>query len=252
MGTKLAKSIIVVISFFAAISCTAKGKVSSSYTINVDVSLGGELLETSGLVCDSSGIYSINDSGNAPELFELNQKGEAMARSLALKNKDWEALTASETHFYVADIGNNGGKRKDLTIYAVVRDGLSPDGKMVVQYEDNKPSKNVSLAHDFDGEALTYVANKLVLFSKSWKSKTAKVYFVDIDKKLQKLKVQASIEGLPGVITGADFDDSTSTYTVVGYEMGGFGFSIPFIAKLSADFKAVSYTHLTLPTIYSV
>ena len=168
-----------------------------------------------------------------------------MARSLALKNKDWEALTASETHFYVADIGNNGGKRKDLTIYAVVRDGLSPDGKMVVQYEDNKPSKNVSLAHDFDGEALTYVANKLVLFSKSWKSKTAKVYFVDIDKKLQKLKVQASIEGLPGVITGADFDDSTSTYTVVGYEMGGFGFSIPFIAKLSADFKVVKVAQLS-------
>ncbi|MBO1254699.1 hypothetical protein J3L16_03240 [Alteromonas sp. 5E99-2] len=244
MDIKLAKFIFVVISLFSVTSCTANGQTNSVLVANIDILLGEELHETSGLVCDASGTFSINDSGNKPKLYELNERGETKAHSLALKNTDWEALAASNSHFYVADIGNNAGKRKYLTIYAVERSKLKLEGKIELQYENNEPSKNVSLSHDFDGEALTYVDNKLVLFSKSWKSRIAKVYFVDLDKKQQKLEVQVSMEGLPGVITGADFDDTTNTYTVVGYEMGGFGFVLPFIAKLSKDFQVIKVDQL--------
>ncbi|CAA0350237.1 conserved hypothetical protein [Alteromonas infernus] len=64
------------------------------------VELPDELAETSGLFCEQSGMFSLNDSGNAPVIYRVNYQGEIVERTpLALTNKDWEAITADADAF---------------------------------------------------------------------------------------------------------------------------------------------------------
>jgi hypothetical protein len=83
--------------------------------------LDDKIQETSGLSILNGKLYTFNDSGNDPELFEISKTSGEIVNTLKVngKNKDWEALTNDGTHFYIGDFGNNGGKRRDLEIYKV-------------------------------------------------------------------------------------------------------------------------------------
>jgi hypothetical protein len=48
---------------------------------------------SSGLWCGSHGIYTVNDSGNSPTLYKLNQSGELLqCVEIDAANTDWELL----------------------------------------------------------------------------------------------------------------------------------------------------------------
>ena len=217
---------------------------TNGITVASQWSLDDQLPETSGLFCDASGIYSINDSGNPAVLFKIVNEGAIQQTSLPLKNKDWESVTASSKHFYIADIGNNNGTRKDLVIYKLERQSQTLSKTLSIQYKDNVPNNNLRLAHDFDAEAVTFANNKLVLFSKSWKTKSARVYLVDTQQQHQVLAPIKTIDSLPGMITGVDYDPVTQEYIVVGYEAGSLGLSAPFLAILNKQFELVKVLFL--------
>ncbi|MDO6567790.1 hypothetical protein Q4561_12030 [Alteromonas sp. 1_MG-2023] len=199
------------------------------------------LEETSGLFCSASSIVSLNDSGNKPELFHLSYEGKILKTDrLALDNIDWEAITASPSHWYVADVGNNKGGRESLNIYKVDKANLNDITVLTVTYEGNDPSSNMPYAHDFDSEAMVYANGKLLLFSKSWRTGVAKVYEVNESAEPQKLKAFAQIEGLPGVITGVDYDAARNLYVVVGYKSDPFGNFDTFIAQVDTSFVPIN------------
>ncbi len=86
-----------------------------------------ELPEASGLVASRvtpGRLWAHNDSGKT-EVFALDAKGTVTGRvsisGAALE--DWEALAsgacADGTCLYIADIGDNNGKRKEIIIYRV-------------------------------------------------------------------------------------------------------------------------------------
>ena len=83
--------------------------------------LDERIKESSGLSLMNGRLYTFNDSGNTPELFELDKKTGNIINTLKIdgKNKDWEALTNDGTDFYIGDFGNNAGTRKDLEIYKI-------------------------------------------------------------------------------------------------------------------------------------
>jgi hypothetical protein len=217
----------------------SNGYETKRFSVVEEWSLDAGLQETSGLLCDDSGMYSINDSGNAPSLFSINSNGRLNEIPLPLKNKDWESVAASKTHFYIADIGNNNGKRKDLAIYSIDKKSKQKVSKIQLSYSDNVPSQNVGLAHDFDAEAITFNNNKLILFSKSWGTNVTRVYSLDINNKQQTVSPITFINGLPGMVTGADFNAEKEQYAVVGYEAGGLGFSVPYLAVLDKHFAVL-------------
>ncbi|TFG47743.1 MAG: hypothetical protein E4H38_07600 [Gemmatimonadales bacterium] len=70
-------------------------------------------------------LYSINDSGNAPEIFALDSTGAALGRWAlpALDNRDWEAIASGPCPagrcLFIGDLGDNLEKRKHVTIYRV-------------------------------------------------------------------------------------------------------------------------------------
>lgn len=96
------------------------------------------LTETSALVTSLAYpgvLWTLNDSGNPPELFATDTSGRALGRIrvLGAKNVDWEALasgpcpsprvpsTGAPTRqcLYVGDIGDNSRVRPFVTIYRV-------------------------------------------------------------------------------------------------------------------------------------
>ena len=201
--------------------------------------LSQQLEETSGLYCTDDRLFTINDSGNEAKVFELNYDGlVTQTYPLPLRNIDWEAITGDDEFLYIADIGNNKGKRETLMVHKVSRRDYNHVDSFSIQYAGNEPSDNFPYAHDFDAEAMVLAEGKLLIFSKSWRTGIANVYEVGSETQ-QILTPIAHIAGLPGVITGADFDEVRNLYVVVGYKSDPFGNFSTFLAQLDTSFTPV-------------
>lgn len=209
----------------------------ASFNVKSVVELPQELSETSGLFCEIDSMYSLNDSGNAPVIYRINYQGEITERTrLPLTNRDWEAITADDTSFYIADVGNNKGKREKVEVHKVNRRNTNDITTFTLKYAGNNASSNIPYAHDFDSEAMVKYGNELLLFSKSWRTGITHVYKVNEGEAEQTISPFASIEGLPGVVTGVDFDRHQGKFVITGYKSDPFGNFATFIAQISQDY----------------
>lgn len=147
--------------------------------------LDDKVKETSGLSLINRKLYTFNDSGNSPELFELDKKTGKIISIVQInaKNKDWEALTNDGKSFYIGDFGNNGGTRKDLEIYKVPFENniLNNDSVKVISFEYPEQQEFIPKYSetDFDAEAMIYLNGKIHLFTKEWGSKSTIHYIID-------------------------------------------------------------------------
>ena len=117
------------------------------------------LPEASGLVASRTTpgrLWSHNDSGK-PEIFALDAKGKVAGRVSVSGASlvDWEAMASGPcetgTCLYVADIGDNNGKRKDITIYRMPEPGQASgsvkiDGAFRAAYPDGGHDAEALLA----------------------------------------------------------------------------------------------------------
>ncbi len=146
--------------------------------------LDDKVRETSGLSLLNGKLYTFNDSGNAPEIFELDEVSGNIKNTFTInaKNKDWEALTNDGKNFYIGDFGNNGGTRRDLEIYKLpFQDEPKNDSitKITFYYPEQTEFIPQYTNNDFDAEAMIYLNGKLHLFTKEWKSKFTSHYIID-------------------------------------------------------------------------
>ncbi len=147
--------------------------------------LSNVLSEISGITSLSNHkLYAINDSGNDPILFCLNQQGEILSelKIPESKNKDWEDLAYDTNgNVYIGDFGNNYNDRKDLTIYKVsgiLSDRISTS-KIEFIFEDQKKFPPKKRNFNFDVEAFICLNENLYLFTKDRSTnevKTTKIY----------------------------------------------------------------------------
>lgn len=140
--------------------------------------------ETSGLNLMNGKLYTFNDSGNSPELFELDKTTGTITNTIKInaKNKDWEALTNDGNNFYIGDFGNNGGTRRDLEIYKLPFDNSSKNDSVQVisfEYPEQKEFVPNYSSTNFDAEAMIYLNGKIHLFSKEWTAKSTTHYIID-------------------------------------------------------------------------
>lgn len=146
--------------------------------------LDERIKESSGLSLMNGKLYTFNDSGNTPELFELDKKTGKIIHTLEIngKNKDWEALANDGIHFYIGDFGNNGGTRKDLEIYKVAPPEVSSgDSLRLISFEYPEQQEFVPRYSetDFDAEAMVYLNGKIHLFTKEWGARSTTHYLID-------------------------------------------------------------------------
>lgn len=147
--------------------------------------LNDQIRETSGLNFFNGKLYTFNDSGNTPELFEIDKTSGKILNVLKInaKNNDWEALTNDGKNFYIGDFGNNTGTRKDLTVYKVPfpNDSLKSHQVAAISFYYPEQTEFVSknTRNNFDAEAMIYLNGKLHIFTKEWAAKATSHYIID-------------------------------------------------------------------------
>ena len=196
--------------------------------------LPNQISETSGLIYFNGSLITHNDSGNTPELFEINAQTGAVVRSVQIENAvniDWEDLAQDEEFIYIGDFGNFSGDRRDLVIYKISKDDyLTQDRVEAIPisfvYED-QASFNSSPNSDWDAEAFFALGDHLFILTKEWQSQNTSVYRID---KNTDFTTAIKVEEYPvnGLVTGATYDKNLNQLIVIGYSL----FLQPFILKI--------------------
>lgn len=162
---------------FVALIFVLKIKLQAqSLFYSTSVTLPSSIQESSGIeMVNSSSIWTHNDSGGQPELYEIDSLGN-LIRTLTIKNAshvDWEDITADKDgHLYIGDVGNNLNSRTDLKIYIIDH----PDSILNNSTNAQKINFTLSDQHEFppavtnlnyDIEAMVWLNDSLYLFSKN-------------------------------------------------------------------------------------
>jgi len=232
--------VVLLISINLLTACSSLATDATNYNVLEENDLPEELKETSGLYCpDVGSAYTVNDSGNKPIIYNIDNTGRIIGKKVVpTKNRDWEALTGDSQRFYIGDVGNNNGKRKFVQIHAVPKKDSDSETNVTtskVFYINNSVENNEYLKHDFDAETLINLDDSLFLFSKSWNTGTLFIYQLNKIEPKQFVEHVSELEGVPGIITGGDFDRKNNRFILVGYELKGLGNFNPFIAILNKD-----------------
>lgn len=200
--------------------------------------------ETSGLEIIENTLVTINDSGNEPTLYFMNQKGEITSkrRINGFKNTDWEDITKDEEFIYIADIGNNYDTRKDLSIIKIPIQENSKHSIEEIKF--NYPEQvdfKFNRKSRFDAEALISIGDSLIIFTKNRATKTTDIYKLPKTPGTFKAKKIGNLE-TQSIITGADFDSKTQTLALTStidfhnyYVLIVDGFSMNNLENLTID-----------------
>ncbi|GMQ29463.1 hypothetical protein [Algoriphagus confluentis] len=188
--------------------------------------LGFPLGETSGLEAIGNRLFTINDGGNLPEVFEISPESGSLLRIIPVKNVsnvDWEDLASNDTHFFIGDFGNNLGNRKDLRILKIsIGDLLSNNGVNAEVLEFSYPDQADfdDPNHAFDCEAMVFWDGKLHLFTKPVNTNETTHYTLD---PMLSNQVAMKVESFStaGKITGADVTSDGKNLILLGYELAG-------------------------------
>jgi hypothetical protein len=204
------------------------------------------VLENSGLIWYRDKLWTINDSGGDPVLFSIDGRTGRCIQAIYIEgaiNRDWEELAQDEDFIYIFDIGNNFGRREELTIYMVPKDSIPIAGNArvhpeIIQYRygDREKSNGYFVRSPYDCEAAFARHDSLYLFTKDWENQQTVVYACPARPGAYTLWPIAGYEA-DGLVTGADISPKDSSLIIlIGYKD-----YVPFVWELRvADFSNFS------------
>ena len=172
----LKKSIYSLISIIILVSIVLTSM--SIYTLysKKKLSVDPKLKEISGIEFDKfKRLWAINDSGDDPKLYRLNEDGSIAKEVLVTnaKNIDWEDMTQNDFgHFFLGDFGNNKQERKWLTIYKIenpidIKTDTTEAEIIKFTYPELDGSPITPDKRNFDLEAFVAFGRHLYLFTKN-------------------------------------------------------------------------------------
>ncbi|MDO5656320.1 MAG: hypothetical protein Q4G27_09295 [Flavobacteriaceae bacterium] len=197
--------------------------------------LSDQLVEISSLNYQNGIFSGINDSGGEPIIYFFTEENpEKIYHSIHLSNasnRDWEAMTMSDSLVFVGDHGNNRGNRKDLKIYYFPKSKIDfnhPNQKVITDtisffYPEQQDYSKQTHQHDYDAEALVWLNNKLHLFTKEWKSNKTRHFTLDLVKGVQPAWLVESFD-IGFLVTGAGLyklDNDNTRLGLIGYTQDG-------------------------------
>ena len=183
-----------------------------------EIELPKKIKETSGLEYIGNNFITHNDSGDDPKLYEFNHKGELLkfTRFYSIVNRDWEDITFDGEKYFIADVGNNYGTRKNLTIY-IIDNKLNIYDSIKINYKNQKSFDYLKL-NEFDAEALISIGDSLALFSKNRKTLSTEVYILSKTPGNYELEPTISLN-VESLITGGDYNEKYKLLALSGYDM---------------------------------
>jgi hypothetical protein len=197
-----------------------------------------ETKETSGLLFFDSKIITHNDSGNQPNLYEIDSLTGNLLRVVHVNNAtniDWEDITEDENHIYIADIGNNNGNRTDLKIYKILKSDFKNSASVSADiisfsYEDQTNFDSKPNGSNFDAESIVVYNNSILIFTKNWNDLKTNVYKTPLITG-NYLATKVSSANVDGLITGGVYNDDR--FFLTGYNAS----LIPFLIYISPNRK---------------
>ncbi|WP_424508412.1 hypothetical protein, partial [Robiginitalea sp.] len=198
-------------------------------------SLSDNIDESSGLLLLENRLVTLNDSGNAPVLYEMDTTSLEVVRKVTITNSeniDWEALSADATYIYIGDFGNNLGKRKDLRILRVpiaeywTRDAI--EAEVISFFYEDQVDFSGKGNSDWDAEALIAGPDSLWVFTKQWQKKGTTVYSLPKTPGKHKARKGTSFN-VRGLVTDAALDPRGGSWYLLGYtgELQPFLLQVP-------------------------
>lgn len=186
--------------------------------------ISGVLNETSGLEMIDDRFVTFNDSGGEPALyvFGRNDTEPSCVVLEGAENADWEDIAFDGLTFYVADIGNNFGRRDTLVIYMVGAEAIdngapaTVNGRITFSF-DEPVSRTLTGMYSHDCEAMFFFEDSLYLFSKDWVTRNTRVYVLPAEVGHYHLRARTSYP-VDALITGADIDTLKREVVLVGYK----------------------------------
>ncbi len=205
-----------------------------NYTPTFVCNLSDTTIESSGLIYINKTVWTHNDSGGKPELYQIDTLTGFVKRTVYIKNTtniDWEDLAQSPTHVFIGNFGNNYGNRTNLTIYRVskidllnlLNDSIIAD-TIQFYYQDQTVFTSTLNANNYDCEAFIFMNDSLHLFSKSWITQNTKHYILPstIGNHTAILSDSFNVDGL---ITSADINQTNGNIVLLGYKKVGFNYN---------------------------
>ena len=211
---------LILISFIISLSFSSHAQISD---LKEKFILPDEVKETSGLIFYNNKIITHNDSGDNPNLYEIDTISGNVARTISINNAahiDWEDITQDDTHIFIADIGNNSGTRTDLKIYKVLKDDYKNSNSISAEvisfsYEDQTDFSS-SNSHNFDSETIIVYQNNLLIFTKNRGDLKTNVYLIPKTTG-NYTATKVSSFNVDGLITGASYNISDDSFMLSGY-----------------------------------
>lgn len=188
--------------------------------------LPSALNETSSLVFFNGQLFTINDGGNPPEIFQIDTASGKIVRKATVRNtinSDWESLAQDDRFLYIGDCGNNYGNRTDLCILKIEKSDLLNTARDTIiagfirfNYSDQAVFTSQVNNHNFDCEALIFYNDSLHLFSKNWADLQTKHYVLPADTGTYTARLAESFNA-DGLITDASIN-SIGNIILLGYK----------------------------------
>jgi len=160
--------------------------ISTRYKPQFVTDLPESINETSGLLFFNGEIWTINDSGNQPEIYQIDSTSGNVLRTVVVRNSvntDWESISQDDSNVYIGDFGNNAGNRKNLCILKIPKAYMlnllndTVDATYIrFSYPDQTHFQTAFNNNNFDCEAFFFHNDSLHLFSKNWSDLKTKHY----------------------------------------------------------------------------
>lgn len=207
------KNLLILLTFFFfQIGCAQQADFLKIKKYKI-ATFSDSLKENSGLEFFNNRLFTINDSGNSSEIFEISKEIGKIKNVFKtnLINQDWEAITSDSANLYIGDFGNNVGTRKDLVIYKIPVDSaflslrIEDTQKIPFYYPEQIDFTPQNINNDFDAEAMVFLNEKIHIFTKEWSSKATTHYIIDpaISENQPALKAETFLTGY--VVTDAAY-----------------------------------------------
>ena len=180
--------------------------------------------ETSGLIKLDNKLWTLNDSGGRPALYQIDERSGRIVKTFTIpnaSNKDWEDIAYDDTYVYIGDMGNNRGNRKDLKIYKIPRASLrnqkSARAEVIYfKYSDQKDFRSKPQKNNYDCEAMVAYHGKLYLFSKNWQNQKTRLYELSTIAGRRQAKYISSFN-IQGMVTGATINTELDILLLTTY-----------------------------------
>jgi len=180
--------------------------------------------EVSGLKYVDKRLWSIIDPEGEDIIYSINLvtgESKETIKLSGVKSVNFEAITSSETDFYIGDIGNNKGNRKDLVIYKVPfpspveMENSARAEEIKFYYPEQKDFRNNPLT-DFDAEAIVYRNGHIYLFTKNNSNTKTSLYEIPAVPGNHAAKLKGIFD-VQGKITDADINADGTKLILTGH-----------------------------------